>query len=269
MRHALSVFVTFAALAGCAQGSSPGTGDDVGDDIVEHDAPPADPDAAPSTDGPTIDPHIDAADIDAAPIDAMPIDAMPIDAPPAPVAVTLTQNTATTVTAGNSVSCHAGGITADNSFYRVFTLANHGVSGQFTATRVDFGIEEINAGTGTTLNVDVRLHRLNGAMTLANLTQVHTQSVPLNETLDLQNVSITLSAPVVFAAGSTVVLEVHVPDGDAAQNTFFLGSNAAGESAPSYLRTPDVNCGVPEPATYASLGFPNVHLVMSIAGTTP
>jgi hypothetical protein len=58
--------------------------------------------------------------------------------------VTLSQSTATTVTALNSVACsanQAGAIlyTRDNSFYRVFNLNQLGVTGAFRALRVDFG----------------------------------------------------------------------------------------------------------------------------------
>lgn len=263
MRKPTFMFSLFAlALAACAQGSAGGSIDGAtsGDDT---------PDAEEQ--------HVDAADPDGMsinPIDASDIDAMPIDGPPTPVPVTLNQNTnQTLITALNSVTCNQApnGYTTDNQFYRVFVLATEGVSGQFTATHFDFGIEEIDAGgAATTLNVDVRLHSLTGGFTTGNLTLRHSQVVALNETLDNTIQAITLSSPVVFAPGSTVVAELHVADGVAASNIFFPGSNAAGETAPSYVRAAGAAaCNIDEPVTYASLGFPSVHLLIKLRGTTP
>lgn len=256
------------ALAACASGSA--ADPDAAGNVDPIDAPPLEPDAMPL--------HQDAppGDPDAPPVepDAMPIDAMPIDAPPPPVAVTLNQNTdQTTITGANTVTCNqtSTGYTTENNFYRVFVLANHGVGGQFTATHVDFGIEEIDVGgAGTTMNVEVKLHSLSGAFQIGNLTQRHVQTVTLNENLDLQFQQIQLSTPVVFPAGSTVVAEIYVADGVAAQHTFFPGSNAAGESAPSYIRAAGASaCDINEPVTFASIGFNGVHLQLRVRGTTP
>jgi hypothetical protein len=268
MRKPTFMLALFAlAFAACAQGSAGGsidgavTGDDTPDAEEQHvDA--ADPDA------------MEINPIDASDIDAIPIDAMPIDGPPAPVPVTLNQNTnQTLITLLNSVTCNqtGTGYTTDNQFYRVFTLANEGVPGQFTATHFDFGLEEIDAGgAATTLNVDIRLHTLTGAFTTGNLTLRHSQVVTLNETLDNTIQAITLSSPVVFAPGSTVVAELHVADGVAASNIFFPGSNTAGETQPSYVRAAGASaCNINEPVTYASLGFPSVHMLIKLRGTTP
>jgi len=256
----LLLAICAAGLFACAQGSPPGTTG--GDDVVEHDAR-----------------RIDAREIDAditLPIDANdpPPDAEdpPPDAedPPDPVAVTLTQSTSEAITALNGVACADGlGYTAENSYYRVFTLTSHGVTGQFTATQMRFGIEEIDAGSGTTLTVTFRLHRLTGAFNTANLVQLHSQSVVLNESLDGQIATVTLTAPVIVPAGSQLVAEVLIPDGTGAGNTFYPGTNAAGESAPSYIRAPTDGCDFDQPVTYASIGFPGVHLVMTVSGTTP
>ena len=89
---------------------------------------------------------------------------------------------------------------------------------------------------------------------------------PLDNTIQ----AITLSSPVVFAPGSTVVAELHVADGVAASNIFFPGSNTAGETAASYVRAAGAAaCNINEPVTYASLGFPQVHMLIKLRGTTP
>ena len=44
------------------------------------------------------------------------------------------------------------------------------------------------------------------------------------------------------------------PEGQTAGNSFFIGSNAAGQTAPSYLAA--AACGVTEPTDTAAIGFP-------------
>jgi hypothetical protein len=78
--------------------------------------------------------------------------------------------------------------------------------------------------------------------------------------LTVVNIPVTGSAP----AGSELVVEVLTPDGAAAGNSFFIGSNAAAETGPSYLRAPA--CGVNNPTTTAAIGFPNMHIVMNVNG---
>jgi hypothetical protein len=62
-----------------------------------------------------------------------------------------------------------------------------------------------------------------------------------------------------------VVLELNTPAG--AGNSFFVGSNAAAESGPSYLSA--AACAVVVPATTGSIGFPNMHIVLFAEGTVP
>jgi hypothetical protein len=66
------------------------------------------------------------------------------------------------------------------------------------------------------------------------------------------------------AAGSELVVEVFTPDGTAAGNLIFIGSNASAETGPSYLRAPD--CGITTPSTTSAIGFPNMHIVMNVIG---
>ena len=62
------------------------------------------------------------------------------------------------------------------------------------------------------------------------------------------------------------MVEVFTPNGQAAGNFFFIGSNAAGQTGPSYLAAQ--TCGINEPATTATIGYPGMHIVMNVTGTT-
>ena len=81
-----------------------------------------------------------------------------------------------------------------------------------------------------------------------------------DQALTLFTVPVAGTAP----AGSVLVVEVFTPNGQTTSNSFFIGSNAAGQTGPSYIAAAD--CTIPEPATTASIGFPNMHIVMNVTG---
>ena len=208
------------------------------------------------------DDNVDAARIDGTPGD---VDAPPgtIDAP-AIQTITLAQGP-TTITAANTVSCNATGITAENSYYRAFRLADHGVNSAFTANRIDVGIESATAGIGTSQTIQVKLYTVAGAFPAGVLTQIAGQIATVTNTTTGTVLPVTLSPTGLAPAGSTIVAEVFIPDGAATNNSIFIGSNTAAETGPSYIRAPD--CGSTQPATLASVGFPNVHMVITVTGT--
>jgi hypothetical protein len=183
---------------------------------------------------------------------------------PGSVPLSITQNSSNTVTAG-SVSCNAGGLHTDNSYWRAYDLGPMALTGPFTINSVTFGIELANAaGTGTTQPVTVRVYTSAGAFPggVRTLVASQTYNIP-DQTLSL--FTATLAAAPTVAANAILVLEIFTPDGQAAGHSFFIGSNALPETAPSYLSA--AACGVPNPVTVASLGFPNMHTIINAAGT--
>jgi hypothetical protein len=95
-----------------------------------------------------------------------------------------------------------------------------------------------------------------GSLTLIG----QTNTTVNDQSLSIVNIPVTGTAP----AGSQLVVEILTPDGQAAGNSFFIGSNSAPETGPSYLRAPD--CGVTTPTTTAAIGFPNMHIVLNVNG---
>ena len=178
--------------------------------------------------------------------------------------ITLAQGP-TSITPANTVSCNAAGVTAENSYYRAFRLADHGVTTAFTASRIDVGIETATAGIGASQTIQVKLYTVAGTFPAGVMTQIAGQIATVTNTATGTVLPVTLSPPGVAAAGSTLVAEVFIPDGDAAGNSIFIGSNTAAETGPSYLRAPD--CGSTQPAALTSLGFPAVHVVLTVTGT--
>ena len=183
-------------------------------------------------------------------------------------AVTITQNVSATITAGASVSCNNGAPNFNhtaNSYWRRFDLNGaHGITGCFTASQVDFGIEEA-VGGGASQPVSVRLYTIPNASPLntANLTLIG--SVGLNVPSQSLTIFSALVAGVVIDASLLdLVVEVFTPSGQTVGDRFFIGSNSLGQTAPSYLSAAE--CGVLQPTNTAALGFPGMHVYMAVTG---
>lgn len=183
--------------------------------------------------------------------------------------VQLQQTTSNAITPQNSVSCNAGGIHTDNSYFRAYSLASYPAG--FDVCAVTVGIEtaasglQANrpAGGGPGQPLTVRLYsNVGGAFPAGTRTQVGSATVTVaDQSGTLLNVPVTGSLP----AGAELVVEAFTPDGTAGGNSFFIGSNNLGQSGPSYLQAPD--CGVTAPTTTAAIGFPNVQIVLNAVGT--
>jgi len=233
-----------ALQAGCAKGMANGDGDDTGDTdgddgttdgIGQPDASQSGtPDAAGHQDPP------DAGDTGGGP-------------------VTLTHSNSMALVAETGVTCQSGFGDKKNSWYRVFDLPAMGVDGALDIDQVTFGVQEASAGDGNQA-VTVKLHRLQGEFVVANLTQIGTAKVTVpDEELTLVDVPITAS----IAAGSTLVAEITVPNGEVRGDYFFPGANSAGQTGPTYVKS---ECGGPQPEDAADIGFPDFHLVLSVDG---
>ncbi|MFC8796089.1 S8 family serine peptidase [Promicromonospora sp. NPDC057138] len=182
----------------------------------------------------------------------------PESIPVSPNATTITHSTSQEITALNSASCGGVAGTTENHFFRTFTLSDFGIDDDFEVSDVSFGVEEATAQTLT-----VNLYTLDGALTFANLTSIGTAEAAIPaSTLTMVSVPVTGEVP----AGATLVVEVVSANQQANGGVFYIGSNGAGQSAPSYLSATD--CSLPEPATTDSIGWPDMHIVMNVSGDT-
>ena len=185
-------------------------------------------------------------------------------------AQTITESSTNTIVPGNSIACNQTGtnITDENSYYRAFDLSTFGISGTWDITSAMFGVESATAGSGnSSQNVTLNLYD-NYSTTSTGLTitgsLIGTANVTVNNgTVFLQNQSISAVDTTGF-----LVMEVLVPDSTASGNNlgnqFFIGSNTDAETGPDYIRAP--NCGITTPTTISSVGFPDMHMVMSVTG---
>jgi hypothetical protein len=246
--------------SGCAEGvPAGGPGDDEpGDEQGDR------PDAGDGDETPDAAPRPDAGDDDPAPDAGVPDAAPPPDAA-APRQVVLSQNNSETVTNG-AVACVAGLLIQymrANSYYRVFRLADHDVTGGLDVSRVDFSVFTASSGSFSgEQTIEVRLHTLAGSvLTTAALTELASADVTIEDGGE-RSVSVPLTAAV--PAGATLVAEVFVPDALNTGNYLRIGANTAGERGPSYWRGPLCISGV-----QAIADATQAHeIVLTVTGTT-
>jgi hypothetical protein len=199
-------------------------------------------------------------------------DASPIDAPPQQV--TLTQTASLGITKNNSFGCvEPSGVTHQNSYYRVFKLADYSITTTLHVTQVVFGIESAAAGGGAssqpaTLNLGTYAGTPGGTtLDLSMARRVNSMDIQIpNGSATRMGVPITGD----IASTTSVIVELAIPDGTADGNQFFVGTNTDVERAPGYTLGPD--CGVTSPTSMQSIAddnmFGDVHLVMTVTGMT-
>ena len=221
---------------------------------------------APACAGGTSDPT-DAAGPDAAPRP---------DAPPQAVVLTQVSDSAT-ITPGTSIGCvnQTTFVARENSWYRAFTLTEHGISGGFAVSEVTFAIEQAHAAAGGSQPAYVRLYRytgfVGGTLDPAAMALLADEPITVADSPSPELLSVPIAGAV--AAGEDLVVEIYVadsdPENDGTGNVFFVGANSAGQTKPPYLRAPIGGCDLIDPTqlTLVGPGFPGVHMSLTVTGT--
>lgn len=153
--------------------------------------------------------------------------------------------------------------TAEGSWYRVFSLAEAGITKPFEVSRISLGI---CFAVGMP-NVSVKIGSYSGGATdmmidLAKVTGVTSLTVPVKATQVSQVIDVPITATVPPTAN--MVVEIAIPDLNGSGNQVNMGFSAGGEAHPAYLRSP--RCGTPTPSTTVSAGLARAHLVLTVTG---
>lgn len=177
---------------------------------------------------------------------------------------------------GDQVACAAQGLgTTQNAWARCYDLAAEGI-GNTTINSVTFGVFQFE-GNALSITVDVNLYLDdNGCPPPGpgsagpgdpSLTLIGSESVIINA-LSVGTL-ITVPFPGVgVLAGSSLIVEIeNDADGTLPLEFFFrTEANGAGECGPSYLRA--APCGIPGWIALGAIGFPDLHLLQVVNGTT-
>lgn len=177
---------------------------------------------------------------------------------------TLTETTSDAVVAGNSFCCPQGA----NSYYRVFTLADHGITTTLHVTQIDFGIDKASAGQGganqpAALHIGTYAGPLDGTtLDLSEVRMINSVDIKIpNGNATVMTVPLTAD----IASTASAIVELAIPDPAATGDTFLVGTNTDAELHPGYIREP--MCSRTSPTSMQSIANA-VHLVMTVTGTT-
>jgi hypothetical protein len=194
------------------------------------------------------------------------IEPEPVDAGPdaGPQTLTLTQTATTTLALFSLATCWDvdSGDTEEQSWYRVFALADHGIVGRpFHVESVTVGIEESDG----TPSIRVRVGTYGGAVgavTLdpAKLTVLASRTVTVPETSGTRlAVPITATIP----ADGNLAIEVHANDLVGMTRSVFIGTTTSAETRFGYIRAPVCGLAVPSNAVVMD---PTHHIVITATG---
>ena len=169
----------------------------------------------------------------------------------------------TTLTPGLASSCNGGPplfINGENRYFRSYDLAAEGVTAPIEVTCVSFGVEFATAGGAQTSQpATINLYS-SSAPPLGGLTLLTSEPFFIPDG-SLYIHSEPLTAPQTLQPSDVVVVELAIPAAGQIQNSFFIGANSLGESAPSHYAAP--TCGVNNPVPY-NLLVPNVHVIIDL-----
>ncbi len=164
--------------------------------------------------------------------------------------VTLSQNTSSVAVAGAGLGCNPGG---DNAYYRVYDLTALGYTSDLTLNTIKFSVES----SAVDRLVTVSAYTLTGALTNENLTLLGSNTVTATTSTSIIDYTVAMGGLTV-PGGSTLVLSYAVAS--STNNAFLPGANAAGQSAPVFIKA--ALCGIPQPSNFTTVGFPNVHVII-------
>ena len=173
----------------------------------------------------------------------------------------------TLVTTGTILCASTGApqTTAENSVYRSFTLTDFGVTESVTIETVEFGIENLALPTSIETDLTVNIYQAPAGSAPALGQELIGSAVFTSTDRALEIITIDIDG--VVDAGNALIVELFAPDftiDGLTGDVFFPGSNAFGQTAPSYIRAP--SCGAVDPTDYADIGFPDVNLILIANG---
>jgi hypothetical protein len=158
---------------------------------------------------------------------------------------------------------NADGTTADGSWYRIFSLDEEGISGEFDITHVNLGICFAIGMPDVTLKVGTYGGGIDDAtLDLARATVLTTVPVPVPPTQITE--LIPISAPTKIPAGSIIFVEIAVPNMMGTGEQANIGLTLGAETHPAYVRSP--KCGPAAATSTTTAGPSNGAFVISVTG---
>ena len=150
----------------------------------------------------------------------------------------------------------------DNSWWRAFRLADHGLTADFQVCAVEIGVDVAATPGAVGQPLTINLYTSDCAFPFGTLTPIGTATVVVADQAAPGNLFVAVAG--LAPALSELVVEIHVDDGQAQMQKFFAGGNQAGQTATSYFSSDA--CSIPDPIDAATI-TPLFHLTMNVIGT--
>lgn len=174
----------------------------------------------------------------------------------------LEQTEDTTVAPSLSLACSDLNGTKENSWYRMFSLKEMGVTGPLTVHRVNFGVQtaigdqRVKVSIGTYAGDYGAVELDTSKIDVLGLTTI---AIPeaTGELMQANFPAITV------AAETNLIVEVKT-EGVGDGRFFYLGATTGTETMPGYLRAP--TCNTPNPTMTSALGYSQTHLIITVSG---
>ena len=178
---------------------------------------------------------------------------------------TITESITQDIVGGNSIACtDDNGFTFENHYTRAFELTDFGIGGAFAVCEVEVAVEIAISIDGSQPLTVALYSAPSGSFPGGTLTPLGTTTITLaDQDTSIVTIPVTGTAP----PGSQLVVDVACADGTINGAAFYIGSNAAGQTAPGYLTAPA--CGIVTPTNLASppINAPNMDIVVNVHGT--
>ncbi|HEY5950886.1 MAG TPA: hypothetical protein VIV40_35580 [Kofleriaceae bacterium] len=161
-----------------------------------------------------------------------------------------------------AVACSDLNGTKENSWYRVFSLADMGVDSAFTVYRVNFAVQTAIGDQRVKVSIGTYAGDA-GSVELdpAKIDVLGLTTIPVAEgpTQMLQASFPAIEVP----QDSKLVVEIKSEGYDDGR-FFYLGSTRSAEMSPGYLRAP--TCGLANPVMTSAVGYSQSHLIIAVSG---
>jgi hypothetical protein len=167
-------------------------------------------------------------------------------------------NTDQTIAPANSVTCNAGGVpTAENRFFHIYDLADYtNITDTAFFVRARVAVETTAGGA---YEIVAKMHTIVGTANIANLTLIVSDTAAVTPDANSYFMNVPFTSGYALP-GDSIVGEYNLPL--ATIVTFFPGSSTTAASGPTYIIAS--GCSINDFTTIASLGFANMHLIMTI-----
>ncbi len=170
----------------------------------------------------------------------------------------------TTITPGNSVNCFSGSGTPEHSYGRSYDLSLGATAGlPLELSCIHFGLALNSVAGNATVNVYVDLDGTPGPLPdgsdLWPLGSIQ-RPIPVTST----PIYLTADAVTPFPLDPDALIFIEIVMPATFPGTHEIGSNAAGETSLTWLKTTNGECGIGSWVNPSLLGFPTMHLLEAI-----